>query len=421
MGDSDVPDGAKEHFDVDHDFIAHLNGECHEWAGMDGEALHEALQAQGEDWYDLVNERCPHLFAATPVFISDMQLQQMRAVIAAVEEVVQEEKGEEGREKGGACLGVFYGYDFHLNSQGAHLIEVNTNAGGGFLNALLIDSQHESNLYGVPVAENNLEQVFIGMFRNEWRLARGDAPLKTIAIVDEHPESQFLFPEFLLAEAMLERAGLAVHIVDPAVVETRVDGLYCGGERIDLIYNRLTDFDLQRFPTLRSAWEKQQVVLTPNPEHYQRYADKRNLALFSDAASLRATVVSPASIDVLVQCVPQTRLVRAEDAEQWWVDRKQWFFKPVNGYGGKGAYRGEKLTKRVFEEIVQSEYVAQRLVFPGERKVCVEGMPPLSLKYDVRCYAYDGRIQLVAARLYQGQTTNFRTPGGGFAPVRLVE
>jgi len=27
---------------------------------------------------------------------------------------------------------------------------------------------------------------------------------------------------------------------------------------------------------------------------------------------------------------------------------------------------------------------------------------------------------LVSARLYQGQTTNFRTPGGGFAPVFLV-
>ena len=23
--------------------------------------------------------------------------------------------------------------------------------------------------------------------------------------------------------------------------------------------------------------------------------------------------------------------------------------------------------------------------------------------------------------LYQGQTTNFRTPGGGFAPVRVVD
>jgi hypothetical protein len=45
----------------------------------------------------------------------------------------------------------------------------------------------------------------------------------------------------------------------------------------------------------------------------------------------------------------------------------------------------------------------------------------VSLKYDVRCYVYDGQVQLVAARLYQGQTTNFRTPGGGFALVRVVE
>ena len=28
-------------------------------------------------------------------------------------------------------------------------------------------------------------------------------------------------------------------------------------------------------------------------------------------------------------------------------------------------------------------------------------------------YAYAGAVQWVAARLYQGQTTNFRTPGGG--------
>ena len=39
------------------------------------------------------------------------------------------------------------------------------------------------------------------------------------------------------------------------------------------------------------------------------------------------------------------------------------------------------------------------------------------LKFDLRDYTYDGRGQWVAARLYQGQTTNFRTPGGGFAPV----
>ena len=31
--------------------------------------------------------------------------------------------------------------------------------------------------------------------------------------------------------------------------------------------------------------------------------------------------------------------------------------------------------------------------------------------------AYRGEALLYAARMYQGQTTNFRTPGGGFAPV----
>ena len=42
------------------------------------------------------------------------------------------------------------------------------------------------------------------------------------------------------------------------------------------------------------------------------------------------------------------------------------------------------------------------------------------LKVDIRAYAYAGEIQLLAARLYTGQTTNFRTSGGGFAPVFLM-
>jgi hypothetical protein len=42
------------------------------------------------------------------------------------------------------------------------------------------------------------------------------------------------------------------------------------------------------------------------------------------------------------------------------------------------------------------------------------------LKFDVRAYAYAGRVQLLAARIYAGQTTNFRTAGGGFAPVVVL-
>ncbi len=42
------------------------------------------------------------------------------------------------------------------------------------------------------------------------------------------------------------------------------------------------------------------------------------------------------------------------------------------------------------------------------------------LKLDVRAYAYRGTVQLLAARTWSGQTTNFRTPGGGFSPVVVL-
>jgi hypothetical protein len=53
---------------------------------------------------------------------------------------------------------------------------------------------------------------------------------------------------------------------------------------------------------------------------------------------------------------------------------------------------------------------------PAERFALGESTP-MVFKYDLRNYVYDGAVQWVAARLYQGQTTNFRSPGGGFAPV----
>ena len=122
-----------------------------------------------------------------------------------------------------------------------------------------------------------------------------------------------------------------------------------------------------------------------------------------------------------------------------WQDRKQLFFKPAAGFGSRAAYRGDKLTKRVWQEIsqgdnlqdnnlqgknlqgknLQGQYVAQKIVAPSERGILVDGQE-VSLKMDIRAYVYAGEIQLLAARLYQGQTTNFRTQGGGFAPVFIT-
>jgi hypothetical protein len=108
--------------------------------------------------------------------------------------------------------------------------------------------------------------------------------------------------------------------------------------------------------------------------------------------------------------------VLPENAERLWRQRGQLFFKPAAGFGSRAAYRGNKLTRRVWQEILAGDYVAQALVLPGTRATSANA-PGEALKFDVRAYVYDGQVQSFAARLYQGQTTNFRTPGGGFAPV----
>ena len=99
--------------------------------------------------------------------------------------------------------------------------------------------------------------------------------------------------------------------------------------------------------------------------------------------------------------------------------RRQLFFKPVAGYGAKAAYRGDKLTRRVWSDILAGDFVAQDLVPPSERLVEVNGQPQ-RLKLDLRAYTWLGQIQLLAARTWTGQTTNFRTPGGGFSPVVVL-
>jgi len=385
---------------------------------LDQPALQQALHAGDENWAARVATQCPHLFSGVPLFVSRTHYEQMRAVIEAVERIVQLPGWDETLPD--ATRGVFYGYDFHLNASGAHLIEINTNAGGGVLNALLLASQHFLALPGAQTAGNDLPEAFAEMFRAEWRAVRGDTALKTLAIVDEQAEQQYLYPEFLLAQRWLEAAGIRTLIADPSQLQARNNGLYFENQRIDLVYNRLTDFSLQQYENLRHAWRHGRIVLTPSPAHYARYADKRQLVRLSDAEHLRQLGAVAADIAILQTGVPETRQVVQSDAEPWWSARKQWFFKPVSGYGSKGSYSGAKLTKRVFEEILQGGYIAQRLAPPGERIIQRADEAPVALKYDVRCYVYAGRIQLAAARLYQGQTTNFRTPGGGFAPVRVV-
>ena len=190
---------------------------------------------------------------------------------------------------------------------------------------------------------------------------------------------------------------------------------------MDLVYNRLTDFDLSEpsHGALRDAYAAGAAVVTPNPRTHALHAHKANLITLCDDALLASWGVSNADRALLQTVIPRTTPVTAENADRLWKERRKLFFKPVAGYGGKAAYRGDKLTLRAWGDVVAGDFVAQETVLPSERLVDVDGIPT-RLKLDVRAYTYRAQVQLLAARTYSGQTTNMRTPGGGFSPVVVL-
>ena len=417
----------------DHD-VPRLSQQC-DCNSLDDAVMQRELRAHAPDGsLDDLRSSHPDLFSAVPVFVEASELARMQATITAIERVVALPAYVQQAVAGAPELahfnpgnpGVFFGYDFHLTPQGPQLIEVNTNAGGAMLNALLSRAQQpcDARMHGMvmgPVAPDILEQAFVDMFLQEWRSVRGDVPLRCIAIVDEMPAQQYLYPEFILFRELFQRHGKVALIADSRELIYRDGGLWCGPERVDLVYNRLTDFGLtgEASASLAAAYRDGAVMVTPHPYAHAVYADKRNLCVLSDAAPLRALGVDEATLATLTASIPYTQMVTAANAATLWNERRRWFFKPAAGYGGKAAYRGDKLTKRVWDEICAGNYIAQHTVLPSARCVRVHGVDNL-MKVDIRNYVYRGAVQWVAARLYQGQTTNFRTPGGGFAPVYSV-
>ncbi len=275
------------------------------------------------------------------------------------------------------------GYDFHLTPTGPKLIEINTNAGGAFLN-----SHH--------FYQNQYDSLFFETFVSEWKREKGDQPLKNIAIVDDDPTQQFLYSEFILCRDIFIRNGLNAFIADPTELIWRDHALWYQEQKIDLVYNRLTDFSLAdtKHESIKSAFESEDTVVTPNPTHHKIFADKNNLEILYQE---------------MKRGIPQSERVSSEKATELWDNRRHLFFKPMCGYGSKGAYRGDKITHKVWQNILQSgNYIAQEYIPPSEQN---------NLKVDIRVYTYNAKALLFVARLYSGQTTNFRTAGGGFAKI----
>lgn len=368
--------------------------------------------------------------AAVPVFVAAAALEKMAALIHTIDAVVHSAVWRQKVLATAPAIanfdpgnsGVLFGFDFHLRDAEPQLIEINTNAGGALIVTQVLQGQSGCCASGAaqsPACQaQQAEAAIIDSVLDDFESVRGHRQPRLIAIVDADPANQYLYPEFLRFAELIRARNLRVEICDPTEF-AEVDGtLTLRGETVDLIYNRLTDFYLEAdaLAPLCNAYRNGSVVLTPSPFHHALYADKRHLTLLSDKDVLDDLKVSTAQQQILLAGIPETRRVDKANADLLWQHRKQYFFKPANAYGGKGAYRGAKLTRSTFEQLLQEEYVAQREIEPPLRRARVDG-ETTDLKVDVRCYVYRGEIQLTAARLWRGQTTNFRTPGGGFATI----
>lgn len=141
------------------------------------------------------------------------------------------------------------------------------------------------------------------MFAHEWQLQRGAAHWRTVVILDDSPITQYLAPEFELFRQLLIQYGIRASIADPSELTWKNGKLLHQGMMVDMAYNRLTDFYFTE------------------PTH--------------------------------------SALRQAHETNAWSRQRTP---KNSGRKGAKAAYRGDKLTRRVWDEILKSDFVAQTLV-----------------------------------------------------------
>jgi hypothetical protein len=192
------------------------------------------------------------MLSSSGVFIDKAALDQMKALVKAVYKVCEMplfqklvlEQAPLIAKHQQSTSGVFYGFDFHLGVNGPQLIEINTNAGGAMISALEIGASKNccepvERRLGVRNMPNEIYETFLDMFTQEWRSFNKDpsAQLKTIAIVDENPTEQFLYPEFQLFQALFQKHGITTIITSPDGLVIKDQKVYFGEVQIDLIYN----------------------------------------------------------------------------------------------------------------------------------------------------------------------------------------
>ena len=292
-------------------------------------------------------------------------------------------------------------YDFHIQEKdNVKLIEINTNAAAFLLANLLYQSsskEFESSLKALKKS-----------FLEEWKLFNPHKKTPKIVLIDEGIEKQKMQLEFFMYQDFFKSMGWDLEILESKSLSIDEEAfLYTPHqEKIDFIYNRTTDFYFENHPHLFKAYQYKSCLILPQPRDYALLSDKKR---FLDWQNLH-------QLQVIQKHLLKTVPFDEENKENLWKNRKKYFFKIQQGYGGKLAYRGSSLSHKKREELLRYNSLAQEYVSPS---ILIDSQNQ-KWKVDLRAYAYKDQVQQVVARVYQGQITNFKAKGSGFAKVEIL-
>lgn len=313
---------------------------------------------------------------------------------------------------GNKAIAMSYDVHWDMVEQKIKLIEINTNAAFLFLS----ESLYKANEVPPPIPEFRIKQL-IQCFEEEIQLsvAKKSRTLyepRRVAVIDELPEQQRLYIEFLFVKNFLQFHGWDCEIFDYREINLK---------NWDFIYNRYTDFYLNRPESkpLRDCFSSHEKTFSPNPFEYFVLADKQRMIDWHQDEFWNFSEQFSKYKSVIKNYVPRAESFSQVDSEIIWQERKKYFFKPKNSFGSKMSYRGSSISRKLFESLPRNELIRQEFIAAPEVTFeTPEG--PQKFKYDLRLYAYQGQLQTVVARAYQGQVTNLQTKYGGFASIKWV-